>query len=124
MTKLVLLRHGQSLWNESGRFTGWIDVDLSPQGREEAKETGSRLRKEGIAPDLAFTSVLKRAIRTAWIAMDEMNLMWVPLIGSWRLNERHYGALQGLSKEDMVREHGNDQVRAWRRGYEIRPPPP
>ncbi len=122
MTKLVLLRHGQSLWNEAGRFTGWIDVDLSTKGRQEALEAGTRLRKEGIALDLAFTSVLKRAIRTAWIVMDEMDLMWIPLSRSWQLNERHYGALQGLSKEDTVKEHGKAQVHAWRRGYDVRPP--
>jgi 2,3-bisphosphoglycerate-dependent phosphoglycerate mutase len=122
MTKLVLLRHGQSLWNESGRFTGWIDIDLSPKGREEAVEAGRRLDKEGIVFEMAYTSVLKRAIRTAWIVMDEMDLMWIPLARSWRLNERHYGALQGLSKEEMAKEHGKDQVHAWRRGFDVRPP--
>lgn len=123
MTKLALLRHGQSLWNESGQFTGWVDIDLSPKGREEATEAGRRLRKEGLALDVAYASVLKRAIRTAWIVMDEMDLMWIPFARSWRLNERHYGALQGLSKEDMARDHGKDQVHAWRRGYDVRPPP-
>ncbi len=123
MTKLILLRHGQSLWNEAGRFTGWVDIDLSERGREEAREAGKRLREEGIVVDIIFTSVLKRAIRTAWIVMDEMDLMWVPLLCSWRLNERHYGALQGLSKADMVQKYGEGQVHAWRRGYDVHPPP-
>ncbi len=123
MTKVVLLRHGQSLWNKEGRFTGWIDVDLSPEGRQEAKEAGQRLKEEGILFDNVFTSVLKRAIRTTWIAMDEMDLMWVPMQRSWRLNERHYGALQGLSKEEMTKLHGADQVHIWRRSYNVRPPP-
>lgn len=123
MTLLILLRHGRSEWNETGRFTGWTDVDLSDGGREEARRAGERIRDEGITFDVAYTSVLKRAIRTAWIVMDVMDLMWVPLYRSWRLNEKHYGALQGLSKEEMTREHGAEQVHAWRRVYDVRPPP-
>ncbi len=123
MTHLILLRHGQSEWNEEGRFTGWTDIDLSPNGRKEAVEAGRRLKEAGLTFDVAFTSVLKRAIRTSWLVMDEMDLMWVPLHRSWRLNERHYGALQGLSKRALAEEYGKDQVHAWRRGYETRPPP-
>ena len=123
MTRLALLRHGRSEWNESGRFTGWTDIDLSEAGRNEAYDAGERLRDKGIVFDLAFTSVLKRAIRTAWIAMDVMDLMWIPLSRSWRLNEKHYGSLQGLSKAEMVEEHGAEQVHAWRREYDVRPPP-
>lgn len=123
MTKLVLVRHGLSEWNETGRFTGWTDVDLSDGGRSEAKRAGERLRDEGMIFDIAYTSVLKRAIRTAWIVVDVMDLMWVPLWRSWRLNEKHYGALQGLSKEEMVKLHGAEQVHAWRRAYDARPPP-
>ena len=123
MTLLILLRHGRSEWNETGRFTGWTDVDLSDGGKEEARTAGERIRDEGITFDVAYTSVLKRAIRTAWIVMDLMDLMWVPLHRSWRLNEKHYGALQGLSKEEMVKEHGAEQVHAWRRVYDVRPPP-
>lgn len=123
MTRMILLRHGQSEWNEEGRFTGWTDIDLSNRGREEAKDAGRRLKEEGMTFDVAFTSVLKRAIRTTWIVMDEMDLMWVPLSRSWRMNERHYGALQGLNKKEMTKEYGKDQVHAWRRGYEVRPPP-
>jgi len=123
MTQLVLLRHGESEWNRGGRFTGWTDIDLSHRGREEAREAGSRLQAAGIVFDLAFTSVLKRAIRTTWIVQDEMDLMWVPVRISWRLNERHYGALQGLSKQEMVELHGKEQVHAWRRGFYVRPPP-
>jgi 2,3-bisphosphoglycerate-dependent phosphoglycerate mutase len=121
--KLVLLRHGQSIWNLENLFTGWIDVDLSAQGLEEAKESGRLLKAEGIAFDLAFTSVLKRAIRTLWIALDEMDMMWLPVERSWRLNERHYGALQGLDKAQTVAKHGADQVKVWRRSYDIPPPP-
>jgi 2,3-bisphosphoglycerate-dependent phosphoglycerate mutase len=121
--KLVLLRHGQSIWNLENLFTGWIDVDLSAQGLEEAKESGRLLKAEGIAFDLAFTSVLKRAIRTLWIALDEMDMMWLPVERSWRLNERHYGALQGLDKAQTVARHGADQVKIWRRSYDIPPPP-
>jgi 2,3-bisphosphoglycerate-dependent phosphoglycerate mutase len=121
--KLLLLRHGQSIWNLENLFTGWIDVDLSPQGRQEAQEAGRLLKAEGIAFDIAFTSVLKRAIRTLWIALDEMDLMWLPVERTWRLNERHYGALQGLNKTQTVERHGADQVKVWRRSYDIPPPP-
>ena len=121
--KLVLLRHGQSIWNLENLFTGWIDVDLSEQGRQEAQEAGRLLKAEGIAFDLAFTSVLKRAIRTLWIGLDEMDLMWLPVERSWRLNERHYGALQGLDKAQTVEKHGGTQVKIWRRSYDIPPPP-
>ena len=121
--KLVLLRHGQSTWNLENLFTGWIDVDLSAQGLVEAREAGQLLRAEGIAFDLAFTSVLKRAIRTLWIALDELDLMWLPVERSWRLTERHYGALQGLDKAQTVAQHGAEQVKIWRRSYDIPPPP-
>ena len=121
--KLLLLRHGQSIWNLENLFTGWIDVDLSDQGRDEAREAGRLLRAEGIEFDVAFTSVLKRAIRTLWIALDEMDLMWLPVERTWRLNERHYGALQGLDKAQTVEKHGADQVKIWRRSYDIPPPP-
>ncbi|HET7201887.1 MAG TPA: 2,3-diphosphoglycerate-dependent phosphoglycerate mutase [Steroidobacteraceae bacterium] len=121
--KLLLLRHGQSIWNLENLFTGWIDVDLSDQGREEAREAGRLLAAEGIAFDVAFTSVLKRAIRTLWIALDEMDLMWLPVERTWRLNERHYGALQGLNKAQTVAKHGAEQVKVWRRSYDIPPPP-
>jgi 2,3-bisphosphoglycerate-dependent phosphoglycerate mutase len=121
--KLLLLRHGQSIWNLENLFTGWIDVDLSEQGRQEAQEAGRLLRTEGIAFDVAFTSVLKRAIRTLWIALDELDLMWLPVERSWRLNERHYGALQGLNKAQTVEKHGPEQVKIWRRSYDIPPPP-
>jgi 2,3-bisphosphoglycerate-dependent phosphoglycerate mutase len=121
--KLVLLRHGQSIWNLENLFTGWIDVDLSKQGLQEAAEAGRLLKAEGIAFDIAFTSVLKRAIRTLWIALDEMDMMWLPVERSWRLNERHYGALQGLDKAQTVEKHGAEQVKIWRRSYDIPPPP-
>ncbi len=121
--KLLLLRHGQSTWNLENLFTGWIDVDLSEQGLREAHEAGRLLKAEGIAFDVAFTSVLKRAIRTLWIALDEMDLMWLPVERTWRLNERHYGALQGLNKAQTVEKHGADQVKIWRRSYDIPPPP-
>ncbi len=120
--KLVLLRHGQSTWNLQNLFTGWVDVDLSDQGTLEAQEAGRLLRDEGIAFDLAFTSVLKRAIRTLWITLDGMDLMWLPVERSWRLNERHYGALQGLDKAQTVDKHGAEQVKVWRRSYDIPPP--
>jgi len=120
--KLVLLRHGQSTWNLENLFTGWIDVDLSPQGLVEAREAGRLLLEEKIAFDIAFTSVLKRAIRTLWIALDEMDLMWLPVERTWRLNERHYGALQGLDKAQTVARHGAEQVKIWRRSYDIPPP--
>ena len=121
--KLLLLRHGQSTWNLENLFTGWVDVDLSEQGRQEALEAGRLLRAEGIAFDIAFTSVLKRAIRTLWIALDEMDMMWLPVERCWRLNERHYGSLQGLNKAQTVEKHGAEQVKVWRRSYDIPPPP-
>ncbi len=121
--KLLLLRHGQSTWNLENLFTGWIDVDLSDQGRLEAEEAGRLLKAEGIPFDVAFTSTLKRAIRTLWIALDAMDMMWLPVERSWRLNERHYGALQGLDKAQTVARHGPEQVKAWRRSYDIPPPP-
>jgi 2,3-bisphosphoglycerate-dependent phosphoglycerate mutase len=121
--KLVLVRHGQSTWNLANLFTGWHDVDLTEQGRAEAKEGGRLLKAEGLTFDLAFTSVLKRAIRTLWIVLDEMDLMWIPVERSWRLNERHYGALQGLDKAQTVEKHGAEQVKIWRRSYDIPPPP-
>jgi 2,3-bisphosphoglycerate-dependent phosphoglycerate mutase len=121
--KLVMVRHGQSVWNLENLFTGWTDVDLTAQGIAEAREAGRLLKAEGLDFDLAFTSVLKRAIRTLWLALDEMDLMWIPVERSWRLNERHYGALQGLDKAETVRRHGADQVKIWRRSYDIPPPP-
>jgi 2,3-bisphosphoglycerate-dependent phosphoglycerate mutase len=120
--KLILVRHGQSVWNVENLFTGWHDVDLSDQGRQEAAQAGRELLKEGLTIDLAFTSVLKRAIRTLWILLDEMDRMWVPVERSWRLNERHYGALQGLNKAQTVEKHGEAQVKIWRRSYDIPPP--
>ena len=122
MHKLVLLRHGESVWNRENRFTGWTDVDLSERGRDEAREAGGLLRQQGLAFDLAFTSVLKRAIRTLWLALDEMDLMWLPVRNSWRLNERHYGALQGLNKAETAAKFGEQQVKIWRRSYDIPPP--
>ena len=122
MTNLILLRHGESIWNKENRFTGWTDVDLSEKGIQEAKQAGKILKKEGYSFDVAFTSVLKRAIRTLWIVQDEMNLMWLPVNISWRLNERHYGALQGLNKAEIAAKYGEDQVLKWRRSYDIRPP--
>jgi len=121
--KLLLLRHGQSIWNLENLFTGWVDVDLSEQGRQEAQEAGRLLKAEGIAFDIAFTSVLKRAIRTLWMALDEMDMMWLPVERTWRLNERHYGSLQGLNKTQTVAKHGAEQVKVWRRSYDIPPPP-
>jgi 2,3-bisphosphoglycerate-dependent phosphoglycerate mutase len=121
--KLVLLRHGQSVWNVANLFTGWTDVDLSDQGREEARQAGRELKQTGIAFDYAYTSVLKRAIRTLWIALDEMDRMWLPIEHTWRLNERHYGALQGLDKAQTVAKHGDAQVKIWRRSYDMPPPP-
>jgi 2,3-bisphosphoglycerate-dependent phosphoglycerate mutase len=123
MISLVLLRHGESTWNQENRFTGWTDVDLSDKGVAEAHEAGRLLREDGFAFDLAYTSVLKRAIRTLWIALDELDLMWIPTVVSWRLNERHYGALQGLNKAEMAAEFGEEQVRLWRRSYDVPPPP-
>jgi len=122
MHKIVLLRHGESVWNKENRFTGWTDVDLSDRGRQEAKEAGRLLRQEGFTFDLAFTSVLKRAIRTLWITLDEMDRMWIPVHNSWRLNERHYGALQGLNKAETAAKFGDQQVKVWRRSYDIPPP--
>jgi 2,3-bisphosphoglycerate-dependent phosphoglycerate mutase len=122
MIKLVLLRHGESTWNRENRFTGWTDVDLSDKGRQEAKEAGEVLRASGYTFDVAYTSVLKRAIRTLWIVLDEMDLMWIPVHRSWRLNERHYGALQGLNKAETAAKFGEEQVKIWRRSYDIRPP--
>lgn len=121
MAKLVLVRHGQSTWNLENRFTGWTDVDLSEQGVREAHEAGKVLAQEGYTFDLAFTSVLKRAIRTLWIVLDDMDLMWIPVRRSWRLNERHYGALQGLDKKETAKKYGLDQVQIWRRSYDIPP---
>jgi len=122
MKKLVLLRHGESTWNKENRFTGWTDVDLSEKGREEAVEAGRLLLREGFVFDVAFTSVLRRAIKTLWLALEEMDLMWLPIHNSWRLNERHYGALQGLNKAETAEKHGMEQVKIWRRSYDIRPP--
>jgi 2,3-bisphosphoglycerate-dependent phosphoglycerate mutase len=123
MHKLVLLRHGESTWNKENRFTGWTDVDLSERGREEAKEAGRLLREGGYFFDVAYTSVLKRAIRTLDIALDGLDLMWIPVVKNWRLNERHYGALQGLNKAETAAKHGEAQVKIWRRSYDIPPPP-
>ena len=120
--KLVLLRHGESIWNKENRFTGWTDVDLSEKGINEAEEAGKRLKEEGYTFDVAYTSLLKRGIRTTWIVLDVMDLMWIPVHRSWRLNERHYGALQGFSKSKMASEVGEEQVLIWRRSYNIPPP--
>ena len=122
MHKVVLLRHGESNWNKENRFTGWTDVDLSEKGIEEAHKAGQTLKKEGYTFDIAYTSVLKRAIRTLWITLDEMDLMWIPVIRNWRLNERHYGALQGLNKAETAQKFGEDQVKIWRRSYSTQPP--
>jgi 2,3-bisphosphoglycerate-dependent phosphoglycerate mutase len=121
--KLILVRHGQSIWNLENVFTGWTDVDLSEQGLREAAEAGRLLLRENISIDVAYTSVLKRAIRTLWIMLDVMDRMWIPVERSWRLNERHYGALQGLNKAQTVASHGEAQVKIWRRSYDIAPPP-
>lgn len=122
MKKIVLLRHGESIWNKENLFTGWTDVDLSAQGMEEAREAGRILKREGHAFDMAFTSVLKRAIRTLWIALDEMDRMWLPVDRDWRLNERHYGAIQGLNKAETAAKYGEAQVKLWRRSYDVPPP--
>jgi len=122
VNKLVIVRHGESTWNKENRFTGWTDVDLSEKGREEAKEGGQVLKRQGYMFDVAFTSVLKRAIRTLWTIQDEMDLMWVPVHRSWRLNERHYGALQGLNKAETAAKFGEAQVKIWRRSYDVPPP--
>ena len=121
--KLILVRHGQSIWNVENLFTGWHDVDLSDQGRVEAEQAGRELLREKLEPHIAFTSVLKRAIRTLWMIMDTTDRMWIPVERSWRLNERHYGALQGLNKAQTVEQHGEAQVKVWRRSYDIPPPP-
>ena len=122
MKKLVLVRHGESTWNKENRFTGWTDVDLSEKGRQEAIEGGQVLKREGYVFDVAHTSVLKRAIRTLWSVLDEMDQMWIPVHRSWRLNERHYGALQGLNKSETAAKFGEDQVKIWRRSYDVPPP--
>ena len=122
MKKIVLLRHGESVWNKENRFTGWTDVDLSEKGLEEAHDAGRLLKQEGFTFDLAHGSVLKRAIRTMWIALEELDMTWIPQQLSWRLNERHYGALQGLDKAEMASRYGEEQVLLWRRSYDIRPP--
>lgn len=122
MYKVVLLRHGESEWNKTNRFTGWTDVDLTDQGREEAKAAGQIMKEEGFDFDIAYTSVLKRALRTLWIALDEMDRLWIPVEKNWRLNERHYGALQGLNKAETADKHGEEQVLVWRRSYDIPPP--
>jgi 2,3-bisphosphoglycerate-dependent phosphoglycerate mutase len=122
MHKVVLLRHGESVWNKENLFTGWTDVDLSEKGREEAREAGRLLKEQGYTFDVAYTSVLKRAIRTLWIALEEMDLIWIPVFHDWRLNERHYGALQGLNKAETAAKYGEQQVKVWRRSYDIRPP--
>jgi 2,3-bisphosphoglycerate-dependent phosphoglycerate mutase len=123
MFRLVLLRHGESTWNKENRFTGWTDVDLSEKGIEEAREAGRLMHAEKYEFDVAYTSLLKRAIRTLWIALDEMDMMWIPECRSWRLNERHYGDLQGLNKAETAAKHGEAQVKIWRRSYDIPPPP-
>jgi 2,3-bisphosphoglycerate-dependent phosphoglycerate mutase len=122
MKRLVLLRHGQSTWNKENRFTGWTDVGLTEQGEDEAWDAGCRMQEAGYSFDIAYTSVLKRAIKTLWITLEEMDLMWIPVRRSWRLNERHYGALQGLNKAETAAKHGEDQVKIWRRSYATRPP--
>lgn len=121
--QLMLVRHGQSIWNLENLFTGWIDIDLSAQGCEEARSAGRELGRAGFVPDLVFTSVLKRAIRTQWLMLEELDLLWLPVERSWRLNERHYGALQGLNKSQTAERHGAAQVQIWRRSYDIPPPP-
>lgn len=122
MKKLVLLRHGESIWNQENRFTGWTDVDLTSKGITEAKNAGRTLKENNFSFDIAYTSLLKRAIRTLWITLDEMDQMWTPIELNWRLNERHYGALQGLNKAETARQYGDEQVLIWRRSYDIRPP--
>jgi 2,3-bisphosphoglycerate-dependent phosphoglycerate mutase len=123
MKRLVLLRHGESTWNKENRFTGWTDVPLSDQGTEEACESGRILKKDGYVFDVAYTSVLKRAIKTLWLALEELDRMWIPVHNSWRLNERHYGALQGLNKAETAQRHGMEQTQLWRRSYDVPPPP-
>lgn len=123
MKKLVLLRHGESVWNKENRFTGWTDVGLSDKGTREATDAGKLLATEGYVFDVAYTSVLKRAIKTLWLVLEQMDLMWIPVHRSWRLNERHYGALQGLNKAETAERHGMEQTQIWRRSYDIPPPP-
>jgi 2,3-bisphosphoglycerate-dependent phosphoglycerate mutase len=123
MYKIVFMRHGESTWNLENRFTGWTDVDLTEKGIEEARQAGKLLKEAGFAFDLAYTSVLKRAIRTLWVTLDEMDLMWVPVVNDWRLNERHYGALQGLNKAETAAKYGDEQVLVWRRSYDVPPNP-
>jgi 2,3-bisphosphoglycerate-dependent phosphoglycerate mutase len=123
MYTVVLLRHGESVWNHENRFTGWTDVDLSEKGRGEARQAGVLLREAGYTFDVAYTSVLKRAIRTCWMALDELDLLWVPMVRNWRLNERHYGELQGLNKAETAEKHGEAQVKVWRRSFDTPPPP-
>lgn len=122
MKKLVLIRHGESLWNQENRFTGWTDVDLSNNGLEEARKAGQILKEHGYSFNVAYTSVLKRAIRTLWLILHEMDLMWIPVHKSWKLNERHYGALQGLNKKETADKYGEEQVHKWRRSFDVRPP--
>ena len=122
MIKLVVVRHGESIWNYENIFTGWTDIDLSDNGVAEAKQAGKILKKEGYVFDIAFTSVLKRAIKTLWYILDEMDLTWIPVYKTWRLNERHYGALQGLNKAEVAKKHGEEQVLIWRRSYDVPPP--
>lgn len=122
MHKVVLVRHGESTWNQDNRFTGWTDVDLSPKGLVEAKNAGQLLKDAGLTFDIAYTSVLKRAIRTCWMALDELDLLWIPMVRHWRLNERHYGALQGLNKAETAAKHGEAQTKIWRRSYDTPPP--
>ena len=122
MYKIVLLRHGESQWNKENRFTGWTDVDLSEKGIEEAKKAGKLMKEAGFEFDIAYTSVLKRAIKTLWLALEEMDLMWIPVFNTWRLNERHYGALQGLNKAETAQKFGDEQVHIWRRSYDVQPP--
>ena len=123
MNRLVLLRHGESAWNKENRFTGWVDVGLSEQGIIEAKEAGRAMKAEGFRFRVAYTSYLTRAIKTLWLALEEMDLMWIPEIKSWRLNEKHYGMLQGLNKIDMVEQYGSEKVQLWRRSFDVLPPP-
>jgi len=122
MYQVVLIRHGESEWNKENRFTGWTDVPLSDKGTAEAREAGKQLKKDGFTFDLAFTSVLKRAVKTLWLVLEEMDLVWIPVIHSWRLNERHYGGLQGLNKAETAEKYGDDQVKIWRRSYDVPPP--
>jgi 2,3-bisphosphoglycerate-dependent phosphoglycerate mutase len=122
MAKLILVRHGESLWNKENRFTGWVDVDLSPKGIEEAKEAGDVLKNHNVRFDWTYTSVLKRAIRTHWLILEQLDQLWLPVTRSWRLNERHYGALQGLNKSETAAKHGEEQVKIWRRSFDTLPP--